>query len=273
VPGTVDALFVEDGGRFVPSAHTGGPWSPDHQFGGAPAALVAQLVERVPTLVPMQVVRLTVDLLRPVPMRPLEVRVRVVREGKRIQALEASVAAEGEEVVRASALRFRVGDLAGAQLPTGQPRPGPPAVPLRPFGGRRRTVSTPGIATALEYAYERPEGIFLDPTWVRLALPLLAGEPTTPLARAAFLADCASGVGHPLDAGVRGINADIGLNVVRASDAEWLCIEGDGWTSPAGVGVAQARLSDDLGVVATATLSRLVDRTEGNGAPWRDAIG
>jgi hypothetical protein len=89
---------VRDGSSFVPTLLTQGPWNPDHQFGGAPAALVAQFLETVPTLVPLQVARLTVDLLRPVPIRPLQLEAAVRREGKRIQVVDVSLLADGVEV-------------------------------------------------------------------------------------------------------------------------------------------------------------------------------
>src|SRR3954453_1698414 len=81
-----NALFVHVGDRYLPTMLTHGPWSPRHQFGGAPAALVASIVDRIPSLVPMQVARLTVDLLRPVPIEPITEEWRITREGKRIQA-------------------------------------------------------------------------------------------------------------------------------------------------------------------------------------------
>ena len=36
-----DALFEADGNRFRPSEPTRGPWSPDTQHAGPPAALLA----------------------------------------------------------------------------------------------------------------------------------------------------------------------------------------------------------------------------------------
>src|ERR1700727_1462965 len=100
-------LYRRDGATFVPSISTEGPWDPGAQFGGSPAALLATLVEQTPTLVPMLIARFTLDLLRPVPLAPLHADVRIVRQGKRIQVVAASLLADGVEVARASALRMR----------------------------------------------------------------------------------------------------------------------------------------------------------------------
>ena len=106
----VDALFVRRGDEFVATELTQGPWNPEHQHGGPVCALLATVVESVPSLVPMRCGRLTVDLIRTVPVAALRARTRVVREGKRVQLVEAALEHDGVEVARASALRVRVGD-------------------------------------------------------------------------------------------------------------------------------------------------------------------
>src|SRR5204862_146816 len=68
-----DALFERDGTRFVPTELCRGPWSPDAQHGGPPAALMARAAEGFEGGEEMQAVRQTVELLRPVPLVPLTV--------------------------------------------------------------------------------------------------------------------------------------------------------------------------------------------------------
>jgi hypothetical protein len=259
-PSEERALFVPDGDRFVPTALSGGPWSPENQFGGSAAALLATVIEDIPTLVPQHVVRLTVDLMRPVPVQPVTVEARVVREGKRIQVTEAAIIFEGVEVARCTALRMRVGDLGDLPVEQGEPQIGPPTLASRPAGPFDQGTP-PGVAGAAHFTFENPDGFFVDPTWVRLRIPVVAGRETPALARLAFFADFASGIGHPNSLEMTGINADLTLNVVRYPTDEWLCLTGTGWTSPQGIGLSQAAISDSQGVAASVSLSRLVDRT------------
>jgi hypothetical protein len=269
--GEEPALFLPDGDRFIPTVLTQGPWRHDLQFGGAAAALLTCVVERVPTLAPMQVARLTVDLLRPVPIAPLRTTPRVVREGKRIQVVETLLHHDDGEVARCVALRLRVGDLGGLELPAGAPAAAPPGVRAEPGRHVYRNGNVPGIGRAVEFRLpDEGSGAFAGPTWVRLLVPILAGEERdgggSAVARMALVADFASGFGHPVTSvPLTGINADISLHVVRPPYDEWLCLAGTGWTSQAGIGQAQATISDTAGVAATATLSRLVDRAQ----QWR----
>ena len=78
---TTAAMFVPAGdGIVVATMLTQGPWDPNSQYGGTPAALLTWAVERVPTLVPMRIARITVDMHRRVPLGRLGVHAEIVRE-------------------------------------------------------------------------------------------------------------------------------------------------------------------------------------------------
>ena len=96
-----EALFVPEGERFLPTELCRGPWSPDAQHGGPPAALLARALERFGGGDEMQVARLTVELLRPVPLAPLAVTARFARPGRKVQLVQAALRAGDAEVARA----------------------------------------------------------------------------------------------------------------------------------------------------------------------------
>jgi hypothetical protein len=86
--GVTHAFYLPDGDGFVATEHTRGPWSPKHQHGGPPAALIAHVAEAMaPELV---IARMTVDFLRPVPIDRLGVRVETLRAGSKVQRLVGS---------------------------------------------------------------------------------------------------------------------------------------------------------------------------------------
>src|SRR6185295_9170089 len=103
----MEPIYRVEGATAETSAFAGGPWDPKLQHGAAPASLVCWAVERLPAPTPMRVARLTVDLMRPVPVAPLTLAVEVLREGKKIQLVAVRLLANGTEVVRATALRIR----------------------------------------------------------------------------------------------------------------------------------------------------------------------
>ena len=123
------------------------------------------------------------------------------------------------------------------------------------------------MSGAAALVHEHPDRLLQEPTWIRLLVPVVAGRLDSALAKLAYTADFASGVGHPRGEPLSGINADITLNVLRYPNREWICVTGDGWTDRDGIGHAQALLSDDRGVLAVATLARLVERLADDEVP------
>ena len=97
------ALFERDGDRYIPTQLTRGPWDPRAMHGGAPSALFAHVCETYDPGPAGFVARLTVELLRPVPLIPLTLRVRTIRPGRKVQWLEAVLLdADEREMARAT---------------------------------------------------------------------------------------------------------------------------------------------------------------------------
>ena len=205
----------------------------------------------------MQVVRLTIDLLRPVPLAPITPEIIMVRDGKRIQVLSVSLSAGGTVVAVCTTLRMRQGCLSVAGLPDGRRS----MTPDRGVGATDpiREARSHGARFAVEFLNEEAGTWLCNPTWIRQQVEVIDGEKTVGLARLAFAADFASGVGRPWHLPVYGINADITLNVIRLPESEWLCLDGRAWINPAGIGQVQATISDTSGILAAVSVSRLVE--------------
>lgn len=253
-------MFVPDGpDAVVATLLTQGPWDSNAQYGGTPAALLAWAVERVPTLVPMRIARFTIDMHRPVPLGRLEIGTQVVREGKRLQIVAASIRdAGGVEVARATALRLRLG--AGPDDAATDPRLAPIETP--PFGPVRppqpRRVGLNGFTAALETRDAGGSGPATS--WYRATRPVIAGEEPSPTVRLMWASDFAANSGNHLDLSRwSAINADLTINLGRAPVGEWTGVATRAWYASDGIGHARADLFDTGGLVGTCTASLLVD--------------
>ena len=67
-------MFTREGDAWLPSALSRGPWDPRAQHGGAPSALLAHVAESAIAEPGWQLARLTVELVKPVPVAPLTTR-------------------------------------------------------------------------------------------------------------------------------------------------------------------------------------------------------
>jgi hypothetical protein len=255
-----DALFKPDGGRFVPSEHARGPWDPAAMHGGPTAALMGGAMESLPSENAMTVVRTTIEILRPVPLRPVSVSARIERNGRRVQFLSASVSDGNTDLCRASAWRIRVEDIdLGLQPPERYDFAGPDA-------------STPHVPdseepafhrTGVEMRYARGSFTELGPVtvWIRLAMPVVAGESPTPLQRALAAADFGNGVSAVVPWGqFVFINTDLTVSTLSIAEGEWIGLEARTELSIRGIGVAYSRLWDERRPIGHALQSLLVER-------------
>ncbi|HUO48332.1 MAG TPA: thioesterase family protein [Acidimicrobiales bacterium] len=274
-----DALFTVDEGRYTPTDFARGPWTPDALHGGPVAALVALAAERCEAPGPMYSSRLTVELLRPVPVAPLAVEAAVSRPGRKVQLVDVTVrtAADGAEVAWGRLLRIRAlepddprveGVPAPLQVRASDdpqpPGPGHGTTPVQP----PRTSERQGPYRAFhsegaELRFVRGAFDRLGPStvWIRLAVPVVDGEDPTPMQRAAAAADFTNGVSTEVPFGrFLFINPDLTVALDRPPVGEWIGLEARTAIGAPGTGLAQSLLWDEIGPVGRSMQSLVVER-------------
>ena len=73
----MEAIFRVEENRVLVSPNAAGPWDPRMQHGAAPSSLAVWAAERIATPSEMRIARVTIDLMRPVPLAPLTGAVKV----------------------------------------------------------------------------------------------------------------------------------------------------------------------------------------------------
>lgn len=260
---TVDAVFEMKDGVALATSHAAGPWDPSMQHGGAPAALIAHVVEAIPTAVPMQVVRMTIDLLRPVPVGRLTIRSEVIREGRKIQLCAVSLLTGEKECARASVLKIRSGDIPELGGMTEQKADVLSVAQSKPIIETLRRSG--GFVSGLELRSAYGEfglasGKGPAACWFRSVRPIIAGETNSPLMRAAMTADFSNGVSSVLGEGWTFLNGDLSINLTRMPVGEWILLDAETWVDPAGIGMAAGRLADERGYFGRCTQSLVIEK-------------
>ncbi|HXA41305.1 MAG TPA: thioesterase family protein [Candidatus Solibacter sp.] len=251
-----EAIFVPDGDSFIPTEHAAGPWDPGALHGGAPAALMARAIEAVEPELGMFVSRLTAEFMRPVPMAPLRLATEVIRPGKKVQLVQASLTAGGTLVATATALRIRQAPI---EVAAGEEEPAPPP----PEQATRLTdVPWPGFGGAMNPLLAA--GSVVDPgpatVWFNLRMPVVAGEPPSPLMRAVAAADFGNGISRVLDFRRHiFINPDLTVYLSRSPRGEWIALDSQTFTNGNGIGLAQSRIFDRDGRVGSSLQALLLD--------------
>lgn len=261
-----DMIFEERRGRFCGTELARGPWGDRFAHGGATAALLAALIDAERTRVPMRTCRLTIDILRPVPLAPLTPRVSVVREGSNVQFLDAWLEGpDGTRMARASGVRVRVTSLSlpdsarsEVRQPPGVPEEGshafmPPgeewgtgfwtAFDIRPMHGA--ALNTPGRSSA----------------WFRLRAGIAPSLPRTGSARAAGTSDFGNGLGPAVSLhDWKYINPDLNLHLHRDPVGDWVALRSGSVAESTGMGLVNTTVFDVEGSIGTATQAVFVER-------------
>ncbi len=259
------ALFEKSGESFVPTELVRGGWDDKTQHGSPPAGLLARAVDLVSTAVPMQVVRFTVDLFRPVPMSPLRVETVVRRDGKRIQVVDAFLLVDDLEVGRVSALKIRLAELALEPLILEWEQP-PAPESLESMQWTDRFGSRLGLP---RFHYDAIEVRTVDDSflaygpgtsWFRLKYPVVAGEEMTPFVRLATIADMSNGNSQSLDPREWiYINPDITLYSHRLPVGEWVGMQSEARQHRSGIGMADTLVFDIAGPLGRISQAQVVD--------------
>jgi hypothetical protein len=220
--------------------------------------LVAHAVEHHCPDDELQLARLTLELLRPVPFAPLTVRSATVRDGRKVQLVDVTIEADGREVVRARVLRIRTlgADQVFAPKVGEDPAPPPPeeavTAPSPIIGGR--AFHSDGVE--MRFAGGRFAQTGPATVWIRLRVPVMAGEE-----RVAAAADFGNGVSSELEFGSHlFINPDLSVIVHRPPVGEWVCLDARTRYGTPGIGMAESALWDRQGRIGRAVQCLLVER-------------
>ena len=259
------AYAVADGDVLLPGPAAQGPWGATisgHVVGG----ILARALEQVGAEQGLVPARLTVDLLRPTLIEPLEVRTTVRRDGRRIRLVDAEVVQNDVVVSRASAMFLRRGEHPAGDIwssPVVMPPlpadPGPLPEDLMMFvwgyGGDGKSGGAMAFtewhdATGPKYA------------WIRQVRPLVEGEVTTPFVTVAMAADAASATSHWGTEGLRYINADYTLTLAREPVGEYIGLAATSHNSHEGIACGAVAVFDAQGQIGNAITVGLVNPAE-----------
>ena len=254
-----DSLYEKDGDVYTPTGYVRGPWSYDHCHGGPPAGrLTTAILNQRPE---MAMTRVTVDIPGPIPIAPVRVETEVLRPGKKITHVAASlVGLDGVRYASAAGWLMRTTE---------------DGFPATERSGSVPTTVEDSTPVALNFWGDDPE--FSDAielkaaegtpfaggpatAWVKVLVPIVAGEPTHPAAMAATVSDLQNGIAalaHFTE--LVCANTDVTVYFARNPVGDWISLNSKTNSSGLGLGMTDSLLYDASGFVGTANQSIFFD--------------
>lgn len=255
-----EAFFERIGdGRYRATVATRGPWSADHQHAGPPAALLGGALAT--TLGAGRVARITIEVLRPVPITELTVTTELRRPGRRVALAEGTLADADGPLLLARAWGLREADVG---LDPDREATMPPVADATPADFFDLPWDE-GYHTAIELRTTR--GDFKEPgdaaVWFRSLLDVTDDAPITPLQRVLVAADSGNGISARFDpARWLFVNVDLTVHLREHPAGEWVGLDAATRWGSDGVGLATSVLHGDQGAIGIAAQSLLVEPQE-----------
>lgn len=268
---TMPLFTLGDDGTVTATAIARGPWDPRALHGGPVAALAARALEGALAAAeedgrpPLQPARFTLELERPVGLDPVRVAAEVTRPGRSVRTAEATIGdLDGRRLARATLVAIRTRpeplDLAGAVLPADAAPPGPPPRP----DGPGPWVSYDGPAFHLhgvDHAFVLGGFAALGPAidWIRLRVPVVAGEEPSALQRVVAAADFGNGVSAAVPHATHTfINPDLTVTLHRLPEAGPVALQATTRVEASGIGTTESVLWDWRGRIGAAVQTLVV---------------
>jgi hypothetical protein len=260
------SIFEFDGTHYLPTDAALGPWRPDGLHGGAVNALLARSLETEGYLI----VRLTMDMVRRVPREPLTITLSEESGSTRIRRQNAELWAGDKLVAQAHALKMlsREVDIPAAAIEPQIWKSTDIELPEQLTEKEKlRTQKNIGYASFASHAaaIRFADGNFRTPgpvtLWIKIMLPLLAGEPLTPVQRAAAAADYASGGANAALPYKQWsfMNADLTVNFSRPPVGDWIAVSSRACAQTTGIGISEASLHDTTAPFGRSTQSLFIE--------------
>ncbi|CUH43167.1 thioesterase family protein [Ruegeria atlantica] len=246
-------FHVRADGAFVGNDPARGPWSADHCHAGPVAGLIVRAAETEVGPEKM-LTRLTVDLLRPLPLAGLRVAAETTRHTKTLATTRVTVH-DLDDTLCATAttmhmVRRDLGPVPNITLP-------PPKLDdavTGPFPIGETLHDLPGFANHSDILYPKDGNQNAGPKTIWMFTPkLLEGEAQSPIQALCPLADCGNGISWNAPTSEMGfMNTDLTVQIHREPKSDWLASQSVSHWQPSGIGMSQSVLFDTEGPVGTA---------------------
>jgi len=254
-----DSFYVRHASEyFVSTLHSQGAWQPGEQhLAPASGLLLAEVERRLPSN--KLVSRASFDVLGVIHSGEFSVEVQMVRPGRSIELIEASMRHGSQTSICARIWRLAVHDthrvqgIEWAQLPP--PKAMVPLAFSSVWGG--------GYVASLEVRQDSGARAGRGLSWLRTRCALVAGEEDPPVAGFLKLVDTANGlVIREQPGSVFFANVDLTVHFFRQPEAGWVGFDTRVSFGPTGLGETLSVLSDLRGPVGTAAQSLTVRTSE-----------
>lgn len=244
----IERQSLPDGGtlaHYLPSAHARGVWNPHEQHMAPATGIICAELEQFQPRDDLRIGSLTLDILGLIHLKPFSIRTRLLRPGRTIELLEASLEAEGQTCITARAWRMQTRDtsaIAGLEDPQVTP-----VAQLQPWGDLKAWGE--GYISTLECRTDEQRRAGRGLVWMTNPLEMIEGRETSAFVRLMGMVDTSNGTACRVHPGEWIFpNLDLHISLLRMPQGRWLGLDTRQQFGADGIGITSSVLHDELGM-------------------------
>lgn len=223
-----------------------GAWNPHEQHMAAVAGVISAELEQFQPRSDMRIARISFDIWGLIPAGDFSVETKVIRAGRTIELIEATLTAQDRVCIVARAWRMQIQDTTAIAGLEDQVQQRPHYLPVECildfWNGRFvRTVKSQVDPSC----YRAGKGM----VWLNTEVEMIEHEVTTDFVRLMGMIDTANGVSPRMQKGQWLFpNVDLQVHLLRKPQGHWLGLETIQQFGEDGIGLTSSVLHDDHGV-------------------------
>ncbi|HVW82302.1 MAG TPA: thioesterase family protein [Mycobacteriales bacterium] len=244
---------------FLPNPSAVGPWGPNTVSGLVITGLVGHAAEQAAGDADYVGTRLTIDMVRMALQDELRVETSVLREGRRLRLVDVTLLQDDRNVAHGRGIFVR-----RSETPEGSVW-SPPVVMAKP----PTAEETPEFGPKPYFGPDASPAPDFEPwrdpnqakyVWYDFDATLVEGEPTSPFARAAAVADVSNPLMNWGSHGLQFVNSDITMLLAREPEGTMLGLAARDRQEAGGVSVGTAVMFDAAGPIGATTVTSLASQ-------------
>lgn len=223
-----------------------GAWNPHEQHMAAASGVICAELEQFQPRPEMRIGRISFDILGLIPAGEFEISTQVIRAGRTIELLEATMTAQGKACIVARVWRMMMQDSSEIMGLEDAVQKRPVHIPVHNILGDWDGQFIQTIQSQVEPSQHRAgKGV----VWLNTDVDMVEGEETSDFVHLMGMLDTANGiVPRVSDQPWAFPNLDLQIHLLRMPRGRWLGLETKQQYGDDGIGLTSSILHDDYGV-------------------------
>lgn len=231
--------------HYEPNGSAQGAWNEHEQHMAPATGIIAAELEQFQPRADLRIGRVSLDILGLIPLTPFTITTRVIRPGKTIELIEATMAAQGRACIVARAWRMQISDTTDVAGLEDRKIAAPET--MYDWDGMGQWAG--GFIASMQFKTNKERRSGKGVVWMNNDLDMVEGQATSSFVHMMGMIDTANGIVTRVNPTQWAFpNLDLNIHLLRLPQGKWLGLDTTQQYGHDGIGLTSSVLHDEAGV-------------------------